>query len=80
MAVNALVWPALLQHLWKDMSTGVWVCPLGVELGMFFSSPRKVVVKWDEERGFGKVRCTDGRELFVHRNYLQQTAMSLGSC
>jgi len=37
-----------------------------------------VVVKWDEKRGFGKVKCADGRELFVHSSYLQQTPMTEG--
>ncbi|CAK9088544.1 unnamed protein product [Durusdinium trenchii] len=31
-----------------------------------------VMVQWDNERGFGKVQSTDGRELFVHKSYLRE--------
>ena len=35
-------------------------------------------MKWDGERGFGKVKRDDGTEFFVHSSYLQQTPMFLG--
>ncbi|CAE7206085.1 glh-2, partial [Symbiodinium sp. KB8] len=44
----------------------------------WFARETGVVVKWDEKRGFGKVQCEDGRELFVHSSYLQQPLMTEG--
>ncbi|CAJ1410008.1 unnamed protein product [Effrenium voratum] len=38
----------------------------------FFSRQRGVLLRWDEQRGFGKVQCSDGRELFVHKSYLTE--------
>ncbi|CAE7437887.1 glh-2 [Symbiodinium natans] len=44
----------------------------------WFGRETGVVVKWDGERGFGKVKRDDGTEFFVHSSYLQQTPMSEG--
>ncbi|CAK9057049.1 unnamed protein product [Durusdinium trenchii] len=38
----------------------------------YLSRQRGVMVQWDNERGFGKVQSTDGRELFVHKSYLRE--------